>query len=233
MIDGQQTTDESQALRWGGLAGILGSILLLIVFWIVATYVGMEPVDPVAELVRFPAIHTPRIVENGLYLLVLILWVAHFLAIYRALRSTHPGAALLGSVLGVLGLVVLAAGALPHIATAPISDFYHVPGATPAQQDALVLIWQATQGLFDALLVVGLLFLPLGLLCLGGAMLGNRAFGGILGAISIGLGGVGLLVGVFSLVDVSAIAAAGIFAQIFFHLILGWKVYRLSNLATR
>ena len=37
----------------------------------------------------------------------------------RALRRTSPTPALFGTVLSILGLVVLAAGALPHVATGP------------------------------------------------------------------------------------------------------------------
>ncbi len=67
-------------------------------------------------------------VENSLYLVILLLWVTHSLALYRALRETSPTPALFGTVLSILGLGVLAAGALPHVATAPLSDLYHAPG---------------------------------------------------------------------------------------------------------
>jgi hypothetical protein len=41
---------------------------------------------------RFPDIRAARTLEDSLYLVVLILWVAHFLAPYRALRgrASHP-----------------------------------------------------------------------------------------------------------------------------------------------
>src|ERR671913_2583776 len=118
--------DEGKSvLRWGGLAGILGGIIFILVFVIVIAFVGPEPVEPEGEVMRFPDIRAARTVENSLYLVVLILWVAHFLALYRALRGTSLAPSLFGSVLGIVGLGVLAAGALPHVATAPISDLYH------------------------------------------------------------------------------------------------------------
>jgi hypothetical protein len=80
---------------------------------------------------RFPDIRAVRTVEDSLYLVVLILWVAHFLALYRALRETSLAPALFGSVIGIVGFGVLAAGALPHVASVPISELYHAPGATP------------------------------------------------------------------------------------------------------
>src|SRR5918993_5910616 len=160
--------DEGKSvLRWGGLAGILGGIIFILVFVIVIAFVGPEPVEPEGELMRFPDIRAARTVEDGLYLVVLILWIAHFLALYRALRETSLAPALFGSVIGIVGLGVLAAGALPHVATAPISELNHAPGATPEDRATLVLVWQATEGIFDALFGVGLLLVPLGFIALG------------------------------------------------------------------
>ena len=113
--------EEKSVLRWGGLAGILGGIIFILVFAVVIVLVGPDPSETRGEVMRFPDIRAARTIEDSLYLIVLILWVAHFLALYRALREASLAPALFGSVLGILGLGVLAAGALPHIATAPIS----------------------------------------------------------------------------------------------------------------
>jgi Domain of unknown function (DUF4386) len=221
---------ERSVLRWGGLAGVLGGLLFIVVFVIVGAFVGLDPAEPEDAVMRFPDIRAARIVENGLYLVVLTLWVAHFLALYRALRGTSPAPALFGSVLGILGLAVLAAGALPHIATTPISDLYHASGATPQDQATLVLMWQATEGIFDALFVAGLLPLPVGLIALGVAMLGAPAFGKGFGRVSVALGVVGLVAACALLFDsLSPLAPVGVFALIAFHLVLGWKVYSLSR----
>ncbi|MGH3146530.1 MAG: hypothetical protein ACRDTR_12085, partial [Rubrobacter sp.] len=224
-----QQMEERSILRWGGLAGILGGIIFILVFVIVIVFAGPDPAAPEGEVMRFPDITAARTVENSLYLVVLILWVPHFLALYRALRGTSLAPALFGSVLGILGLGVLAAGALPHVATAPISDLYHAPGATPEDQATLVLMWQGTEAIFDALFVAGLLLLPIGLIALGVAMLGTPAFGKGIGGMSVVLGVVGAVAASVLLVDpLSPIAVAGVFALIIFHLVLGWKVYRLS-----
>src|SRR5215218_735314 len=218
--------EEKSVLRWGGLAGILGGI----VFVVVIAFVGPEPVEPEGEVMRFPDIRAARTVEDSLYLVVLILWVTHFLALYRALRETSLAPALFGSVLGIVGLGVLAAGALPHVATAPISDLYHAPGATPEDQATLVLMWQATQGIFDALFGVGLLLVPIGFVALGVAMLGAPTFGKGFGAVSVVLGVVGVLAASVLLVDpLSPSAFVGVLALIVFHLVVGWKVYNLSR----
>jgi hypothetical protein len=225
VIDG-----EKSVLRWGGLAGVLGGLIFILVFVIVGAFVGPDPAEPAGSVIRFPRIRAARTVENGLYSVVLILWVTHFLALYRALRGARLAPALFGSVLGIAGLVVLAAGALPHVATGRISDLYHAPGATPADQATLVLLWKATEGIFDALLVEGLLFLPIGLIALGVAMLGTPSFGSGFGGTSVVLGVVGVVAASAALVDpLTPIAAFGFFAIIVFHLVLGWKLYRVSR----
>jgi hypothetical protein len=222
--------EEKSVLRWGGLAGILGGIVFVLVFVVVIAFVGPEPAEPEGEVMRFPDIRAARTVENSLYLVVLILWVTHFLALYRALRGTSLAPALFGSVLGIVGLGVLAAGALPHVATAPISDLYHAPGATPEDRAALVLMWQATEGIFDALFVVGLLLVPIGFVALGVAMLRVPAFGKGFGGVSVVLGVVGVVAASILLVDpLSPSAFVGVLALIIFNLVLGWKLYSLSR----
>jgi hypothetical protein len=229
MNDLQKMAQEKSVLRWGGLAGIVGGILLIIVFAIVAVFVGMEPVEPIREVVRFPEIRTARIVENSLYLAVLILWVIHFLALYRALRETSLALALFGSVLGILGLVVLAAESLHHPWQTPISDLYHAPGATLEAQATLVLLWQATQGIFNALFVTGLVLLPIGVIALGVAMLGTPAFGKGVGGVSVVIGILGVVAGIVLLIDPgSSVAIVSVLSLIVFHIAVGWKVYRLS-----
>lgn len=216
-------------MRWGGLAGVSSAFLLLIVFGIVGVFVGLDPAAPAGFVERFPEIRPARIVENGLYLAVLALWFIHVVALHQALRGYHPAAALFGRALATLGLTALAAGALPHIATTPIADFYHAPGATAEQQATLVLLWHATQGIFDALLVTGLLVLPVGVTALGLAMRATPAYGPRIGLLAIGLGVVGFAAALASLVEVSGLAAIAVFGLIAFHLVVGWRTYRLST----
>lgn len=224
--------EEKSVLRWGGLAGMLGGVVLILTFVIRIGFVGADPADPEGLVTRFPNARLALTVEDGLYLVAVLLWVTLFLALYRALRGTSLAPALFGSVLGILGLVVLAIGALPHIAFAPISDLYHAPGATPEEQTTLVFLWQATQGMLDALLAVGLFLLAVGIVVLGLGMLGTPAFGKGYGGASVALGVVALVAASISLVDVSPIFAIGIFAVIAFHLALGWKAYGMSRAAT-
>jgi hypothetical protein len=231
MNDRQKVEQEKSVLRWGGLAGVLGGILFILTWVVVALGpVGIEdPVDLAGWVTRFPDIKAARIVENSLYLGALILGVTLFLALYRTLRETSLAPALFGSVLGILGFGVLAAGALPHVATAPLSDLYHAPGATPTEQATLALMWQATQGIFDALLATGFLVLPIGLMALGVAMLRAPAFGKGFGGVSVVLGVVGLVAATLNMIESSMIGAGSFFAVLVFFLVLGWKVYSLSK----
>ncbi len=228
----QMMEQEKSVLRWGGLAGMLGGILHILT-WVVllAGPVGMEePADLEGWVMRFPDIRAARIVENGIYLVALILEVTLFLALYRALRRTSLAPALFGSVLGIVGLTVLMVSTIPHVAHAPLSDLYHAPGATPVDQATLALLWQATLGIFNAMLYVGFFVVPIGLIALGVAMLGAPAFGKGFGVMSIVLGVVGLVAAVLQMVAPSSVIGAGsYFACLIFYFVLGWKVYSLSK----
>ena len=222
--------EEKSVLRWGGLAGILGGIIFILVFAVVFVFVGPDPSETRGEVMRFPDIRAGRTIEDILYLMVIILWVAHFLALYRALREASLAPALFGSGIGIVGLGVLATGALPHVASVPISELYHAPGATPEEQAALVLMWQATEGIFDALFGVGLFLVPIGFVALGVAMLRVPAFGKGFGGVSVVVGAVGVVAASVLLIDpLSASAFVGVLALIIFHLVLGWRLYSMSR----
>ena len=228
MSELQTMRQERSVLKWGGLAGIGGSILLVAAFVIVGVLVG-APSGPVETVMNFPEVRAAHMVEEALYLGALALWAIHFVAMYRALRRTRLASALFGSALGVTGLVVLAAGALPQVAKAPLSALYHAPGATSQEQATVVLLWQATQGMLNALLVTGLLLVPIGLIGLGVAALKAPAFGKGYGGLSVALGGVALAAAFALVSDVSEIAVVAMLSLIVFHIVLGWKVYSLSK----
>ena len=221
---------EKSVLRWGGLSGLLGGILFILVMVFVGVFVPPDPADLAGWVTRFPDIQAARVVENVIYLVALLLEVPLFLALYRALRKTSLAPALFGSALGILGLVAMVVSATPHVAHAPLSDLYHAPGATPADQAALALMWQATKGIFDAMLYVGFFVVPIGLTLLGVAMLGAPAFGKGLGGVIVALGVVGVVAAVLQMADPAAMIGVGsYFACLISYLVLGWKVYRLSR----
>lgn len=227
--DSQSQRTDQGVFRWGGLAGIFGSVLMFAAFLPVGVFAGGFAADPADALMRFPDVRAAQAVEEVIYLGAIALWAVHFLAVYRALRTTSMAPALFGSGLGIMGLILLAAGALPQVATLPIADLYHAPGATPGDQATLFLLWQATWGMLEALLVAGLLLLPIALLTLGVAMLRTPAFGKGYGWVSVALGTAGAAAAGALVVEVSEIAAVVIFALIIFQVAVGWKLLRLSN----
>jgi len=229
MAAGKYMGDEKSVLRWGGLAGMMVPIFFILTAVILLALVPQEPSDPEGLVMRFPEDRAAIAVGEGFYLVAVILLVTLFLALYRALRGTSVAPDLFGSGLGLVGLVVLAVGALPNIAFNPISDLYHAPGATPEEQATLVLMWQSIQGIFNETDTVGFILMAIGFVVLGVAMLGSPAFGKRFGGVSMVLGVV-VVVGMSILgVDSDSVIPFVLIAFIVFPLLFGWKLYSLSK----
>ena len=224
-------SEDKSVLRWGGLAGIIGGILFILVPVTLFGFVPPAPSDPAGLVIRFPDVRTTIAVGNGINFVVNILLLALFLALYRALRGSSPAPALLGSVLSILSLGVLFTESATQVAFDPISNLYHAPGATPAQQSTLALMWQATQGMFNELDTAAILLLSAGILVLGLAMLKAPGFGKRYGWLSIVLGVASVVAGFFF--GTTSVVAAVVVVPIFILLpiLWGWKVYRLSKIA--
>ena len=222
---------ELAAIKWGGLAGILGSLCLIAVFVFLAALVGLETLDVEEELQRYPEIRTTRVVENSMYLVAIALWAVHTAALFLALRRTSLAPALVGSVMMGLGLIVLATGAIPHTMTDPISALYHAPGATPETQAMSVVAWHVIQGIVDTLVITGLALTPIGMGFLGLAMLSHATYQSWFGWTSILFAVAGAASAVSIVMTPSDIAAIGVFAVIFFNIIVGWRTFRLPELA--
>ncbi|HVK23992.1 MAG TPA: DUF4386 family protein [Actinokineospora sp.] len=224
------TESNKNVLRYGGLAGVAGGVLMIAVFALVIILVGPEPAGLEGPISRAPDIKALRTVENVLYLASLVLWAMPYLALHRALRDTSPAASLFGSALGLLGLGVIAAGAIPHLVTSPLSDLYHAADATADSRTSLALIWHANQDLFEALLLTGMLITTAGTVLLGAAMFRNPLLGTKFGITGVATGGVGLAACLVAAIDPgSLVVALGLFALIGFHITLGWKLHRLGR----
>jgi len=221
---------EKSVLRWGGLAGILGGIILILSMVVV---VGFVPADPptLTELVaRFPDVQILRVAENVLYLLGLVSGLPLILALFFSLRKTSLTPALFGSTLSIVGLIGMIVSATPHVAHSPLSEIYHTPGTTLEAQETLGLIWQATWGVMDAPLYVGFFVGMLGFTLLGVAMFGSPAFSKGLRWVSVVTGVAGLAAAFLQLVTpASDIGAVSFFSYIILYFVLGSKVFRLSK----
>jgi hypothetical protein len=126
----ENTTDKSgerSVLRWGGLAGIVGSFLFVLANVIQAVFIHVEFVGaPDADFrglfASFPGLSGVLTIKYDDLLASYIVFIILFLTLYRALRSERSLApSLFGGVLGVLGLLMLAAGALPGVAFGHLS----------------------------------------------------------------------------------------------------------------
>ena len=222
--------EEKSVLRWGGIAGLLAGIFI-VGFFIMVGLVPEGPVDPEGLVMRFPDVGAAVTMRSSLGNAAAFLTVALLLALYHALRGTGRGPALFGSVLGVLGLVVTAlAFTSVFVAFAPLSDLYHAPGTTPEEQATVVLLAQASGGIIDTFFFVGNLFLMIGFIALGVAMLGAPNFGKGFGGVTVVLGVAGA-VGQYATVVVPAGIGAAVLANLIFLFLFGWKVYSLSRAA--
>jgi hypothetical protein len=230
MNNPQMIEQEKSVLRWGGLAGILGGVILILSMVVVVVFVPADPPSFTELVARFPEVQILRVAENVLYLLGLVLGIPLILALFWSLRKTSLAPALFGSAWSIVGLIGMIVSATPHVAHSPLSEIYHMPGTTLEAQETLGLIWQATWGVMDELLYVGFFVGMLGFTFLGVAMFGSPAFSKGLRWASVVIGVVGLAAAFLQLVTpASDIGAISFFAYIIFYFVLGWKIYRLSK----
>jgi hypothetical protein len=224
---------DQSASVWGGLAGILGSFLLLGVFAFLSVFVGLDTLDAQAALERYPDIRWARVIENTAYLFALALWALHCVSLFGVLRAESPGTALAAVVMSVLGLAILAAGAIPHTAETVISNIYHAPDTAAELIPVLVIAWQVSLGWVDTFVVTGIVLTPVGLLLYGVAMLRSADFGSWAGWVSILFALAGIYSALAGLILGGDIVAVGIFALVFFHIVIGWVSFRLPHTVRR
>jgi hypothetical protein len=220
---------EKSFLRWGGLAGILAGVFFILTIITLIEFGPSTTAAPAQLVMNFPNVRTGLAVGNGFYFLVSVSLVGLALGMYKGLRGASPGPAVFGTVLYVLGLGVTFIEDTTQFAFDPISNLYHAPGATPADQATLALLWQATQGMFNEYDVAATVLLSIGLIVLGVAMTRAPAFGKIFGGLSIAFGAAQILgISLFS-TNSAAYAPFALLAFLVFPVLFGWKLYRLSK----
>ena len=227
----QDFSKEKSFLRWGGLAGIMAGVFFLITIITLIEF-GPSTTATASQLVNnFPNVRAGLAAGNAFYFLVSVSLVGLVLGLYRAIRGTNPFAALFGTVLFALGLGVTFVEDTTQFAFDPISNLYHAPGATPADQATLTIMWQATQGMFNQFDVAATILLSTGLIILGIAMFRAPAFGKIFGGLAMAFG-VAQISGI-SLVSTNSAAYApfALLAFLVFPVLFGSKLYRMSKVA--
>jgi Domain of unknown function (DUF4386) len=226
----ERVTQEKSVLRWGGLAGMVGAVVFLVSIVYQVAFVGTNTTAAGAgPIIRFPGVQTQIVIGQTLFLLGVLLFVPLFIAVYRTLRGTSLAPALFGTLPSFLGLAVLAVESEPNVAMAQISAQYHAAGATAAQQATAVQIWQATQGMFNQFDTCAYIFLSVGFVILGVAMLRAPAFGRAFGGLSMAFGVAGLLALASFAVDSAGFSPFALITFAVFPLLFGWKVYRQSR----
>ena len=220
---------DRQLVRWGGMAGVAGAILL-IASAVVVTVLGLPDASDVETLTDFADIESGRIAEHFLYLGALVMFALHVVVLHRMLRVAHHAAALFGAVIATFGLVIMAASSMLHLSTSPLADLYTAPDASAEDLRAIEYAWHAAQSVFDTMLVTGVLLVPIGIVLFGVAMWRSSAFGPALTWFTVALGVIGIVGAVIAVIDPgSMFAAAAVLAIALFHLIIGWGTFRLGS----
>ena len=230
MHQAQMIEQEKSVLRWGGLAGFWGSIILVLAMVFVAVAIGSDPEGLKEVVARFPEIHMLRVIENGVYLVGLLLEILLFLALFMALRKESLAPALFGSALGIVGLVSMVISATPHVGHHPLSELFQAAGTTPEAKEAISIMWQGVWGIFYGPLYVGFFVVPLGLILVGVAMFAAPEFGKGISWMTVVIGALAFVAAVLQMIDPAGdIGALSYIAPIIFYFVLGIKIYRLSK----
>jgi len=220
---------EKSFLRWSGLAGITAGVFFILTIVTLVEFGPSTTATPAQLVMNFPNVRTGLAVGNSFYFLVSVSLVGLALGLYRALRGTSPGPAVFGTVLYVLGLGVTFVEDTTQFAFDPISNLYHAPGATPADQVTLALIWQATQGMFNEFDVAATILLSTGLIILGVAMFRTPTFGRVFGGLSVVIGAAQIVAINVVSTNSAAYAPFALLAFLIFPVVFGWKLYSLSK----
>jgi hypothetical protein len=220
---------EKSFLRWSGLAGIIAGVFFILTIVTLVEFGPSTTASPAQLVMNFPNVRTGLAVGNGFYFLVSVSLVGLALGLYRALRGTSPGPAVFGTVLYVLGLGVTFIEDTTQFAFDPISNLYHAPGATPADQATLAFIWQATQGMFNEFDVAATILLSTGLIVLGVAMFRTPTFGRVFGGLSVVIGAAQIVAINIVSTNSAAYAPFALLAFLIFPVVFGWKLFSLSK----
>lgn len=208
-----------------GVTGVTGSLLMLAAFVLVGA-LGLPDTSGADALLRFPEIRYARLAENLLYLAAVVLWAVQHDLLHRLLRGTAPVLSSAARTVGILGVAALAAGALLNVATAPMAAAYQQ--VAEADRSDVVLAWTAMQAVLDAMLITGVLLLPVTIVLFGLGL--SRGLSPVLGwgAVAVGIAGLAGAT-IAAATPPSAFAAVSILGALAFHLAVGIRCIRLSR----
>lgn len=211
----------------GGLGGIVAGIIFFPAAALVFPNLPQPGLGSVEETLRqLVQNRTPLIIGSAFWLVISLLLIPFFLALYRSLREANLGYALLGSVLGVLAAAVIAILVSVSSSSAlGLAELYDKAAA--ADKPMVITVAEATSrwtpgGFFQ---VEGV-FRAIALIAIGGAMLESPAF-------KKGYGWMSVIIGIVFLLPVGFfLPVFFIFIEILFLIwliLVGFRVYRLSK----
>lgn len=221
---------EKSILKWGGMTGIIGGLALILSMIVAVGFVPAEP-PTLAELVaRFPDVLLLRVAENLFYLLGLVAGIPLVLSVFWSTRKTSLAPALFGSALAIVGLVSMIVMATPHVAHNRISELFQMADTTPAAQETLGLLWQATWGITDTSLYVGFFVGTLGFLLIGIATFGSADYGKVIRWVCVVLGALGFVAATLQFITPSSdYGAVSFITFIILYFVLGVKIFRQAK----
>jgi len=225
-LSGVDSTAIDDVARWGGVAGMLGAVLLIAAGVVVGS-LGLPDASDVETLTDFENIETGRIIEHFLYLGSVVLFALATVAMHRILARVHPAAALFGAATAFIGLVIMAASAVLHVSTAPLSELYTDPDTPSEDLAAIEYAWHGAQSIFDTMLTTGVFLVPIGIVLFGVAMRRSATFGSGVTYLSLALGAIGVVGATIAIIDTgSMFAALSVLAIAIFFLVTGWQMLR-------
>lgn len=223
MANSDPTTNSAAEIKWGGIAGLIGSVLFGIVY--IAGDL-LKSILPDSWLIGF--------IFGGLILSAYLLWVPFFLVLYRVLRRHSAAAALFAVAFAVVGITILASVSHQGLTVSYRVDYF-LPlisevEITESMRETLLLAEMAITGTYLATISVGYIAAMAGILFFGIALLGSQDFGKGIGWTGIILGSVGLLGSIWLFIDQEGPGGIfAVYALILFNALAGWMLFTKQN----
>ncbi len=220
---------DRQFLRWGAVAG-LGGAAAMVGAGVVVGVMDLPDASDVETLRDFTDIESGRIAEHFFYLGAVALFALHLLVLHALVAPAHRAAALFGTALAQMGLVIMAASSLLHVSTSPLAELTSESGTTDVDERAIEYAWHGAQSVWDTMLATGVLLVPIGLFLLGMAMRASEAFGRRAAMTAMALGSIGTIGATIAVIDPgSMFSALAVLAIAVFHVVTGWRLWVMSR----
>ena len=218
---------DSRVLRAGGISGILGGLIAATSFIVLAVFYFSRNLTTEQIMSMSLSQRGPSILGWMLLFVVSILFIPLFIGLYRSLRLESPAFSISGSVIGIIGMSILALGLMFLILLGLVTLPALYADVTEPERHILLIVAQSIAppislggppGLIGAINLTGLALLGVALILVGLAMLQSQLFRNAYGWLSI-------ILGLYSIIPV--VSHFPVF--IIWGIVVGLKIYRLSK----